>query len=68
LSELRSRLAGALRIEFEHAQEQSQSRLREAIDPYSRFVRAEHLRWTDARGTLSALRDRAATFRDRLAA
>jgi len=68
VSELRSRLAGALRTEFEHAQEQSQSRLREAIDPYSRFVRAEHVRWTDARGTLSALRDRAATFRDRLAA
>ena len=68
VSELRSRLAGALRTEFEHAQEQSQSRLRQAIDPYSRFVRAEQSRWTDARATLSALRDSAATFRDRLAA
>lgn len=68
ISELRSRLAEALRTEFEHAQEQSQSRLRQAIDPYSRFVRAEQSRWTDARVTLSALRDSAATFRDRLAA
>ena len=68
VSELRARLADALRTEFEHAQEQSQSRLRQAIDPYSRFVRAEQSRWTDARVTLSALRDSAAAFRDRLAA
>ncbi len=68
VSDLRQRLARALRIEFERAQEQSAARIAQAIDPYSRFVRAEQARWMDARAALSALRDRAASFRDRLAA
>ncbi len=46
---LRDRLADALRIEFERAQEQSRARIEQAIAPYSRFVRAEHARWTEAR-------------------
>jgi len=65
---LRARLAGALRTEFERAQEQSAARIANAVDPYSRFVRAEQGRWLDARTTLGALRDRAAAFRDKLAA
>jgi hypothetical protein len=68
VSALRERLATALRTEFERAQEQSRTRISGAVDPYSRFVRAEQTRWSDARRTLSALRDRAGSFRERLAA
>jgi small GTP-binding protein len=68
VSALRERLAHALRIEFERAQEGSASRIANAVDPYSRFVRAEQARWTEARQTLSTLGDRAASFRGRLAA
>ena len=59
VSTLRAKLAEALRTEFERAQEQSRSRIDEAVAPYSRFVRAEQERWTEARATLGALRDRA---------
>ena len=65
---LRHRLADALRIEFERAQEQSRARIEQAIAPYSRFVRAEQARWTEALTSLASLRSRAATFRGHLAA
>jgi small GTP-binding protein len=65
---LRTRLADALRSEFERAVAQSQSRIEQAVAPYDRFVRAEHSRWTQARTALATLRDRAGRFRDRLAA
>ncbi len=68
VSDLRGRLAGALRTEFERAQEQSRDRIARAVEPYSRFVRAEQTRWRSARDTLGALRDRAAAFRNTLAA
>lgn len=68
LSSLRERLSGALRAEFERAQEQSAQRIANAIDPYSRFVRAEQARWLEARIVLSTLRDRANAFREKLAA
>jgi small GTP-binding protein len=68
VSALRARLAEALRNEFERAQQQSRSRIEEAVAPYSRFVRAERERFTEARTTLRSLRDQAGTFRDRLAA
>ena len=68
VSALRERLSAALRTEFERAQEQGRVRIAGAVEPYSRFVRAEQSRWTEARRTLSALRDRAGAFRDRLAA
>jgi hypothetical protein len=68
VSALRVKLAEALRSEFERAQEQGRSRIDDAVAPYSRFVRAERERWTGARAALSALRDRAGAFRDRLAA
>jgi small GTP-binding protein len=68
VSALRAKLAEALRTEFERAQAQGRSRIDEAVAPYSRFVRAEGERWADACGALTALRDRAAAFRDRLAA
>jgi small GTP-binding protein len=59
---LRANLAGALRTEFERAQEQSRQRLAEAVAPYARFVRAEERRWEDAGRTLAALRDRTKAF------
>jgi small GTP-binding protein len=65
---LRERLSSALRTEFERAQEAGATRMSQAIDPYSRFVRAEQTRWADARQALASLRDRAASFRKRLAA
>jgi small GTP-binding protein len=65
---LRARLAAALRSEFERARDDSRTRIDQAIAPYSRFVRAEHGRWTEARTVLAGLRDRAGTFRERLAA
>jgi small GTP-binding protein len=68
VSALRDRLGSALRTEFLRAQEQSAERIANAVDPYSRFVRAEQTRWLEARTTLSALRDRASAFRDQLAA
>jgi small GTP-binding protein len=68
MSDLRARLAGALRSEFERAQQSSMSRIQQAVDPYSRFVRAEETRWLETRATLTSLRDKASRFRDRLAA
>jgi small GTP-binding protein len=68
ISALRERLAVALRSEFERAQEQGRGRIAHAVEPYSRFVRAEQSRWTEARRMLVALRDRAGSFRERLAA
>jgi hypothetical protein len=68
MSELRARLAEALRAEFERARERGRTRIDGAIAPYSLFVRAERDRWTEAKSILSSLRDQAANFRDRLAA
>jgi small GTP-binding protein len=68
ISTLRVKLGESLRNEFERAQQQGRSRIEEAVAPYSRFVRAEQERWTNARAALGALRDRAGSFRDRLAA
>lgn len=68
VSALRERLSRALRTEFEGTQQAGATRMARAIEPYSRFVRAEQSRWAEARQTLSALRDRAALFRKRLAA
>lgn len=64
---LRERLSRALRTEFDRAQQQSADRIALAVDPYSRFVRSEQQRWTDARTTLRQLSESAATFRARLA-
>ena len=66
MSELRERLAGTLRTEFERAVRQSTERIDAAIAPYGRFVRAEHERWSEAGEQLSMLHDQAATFRRQL--
>jgi small GTP-binding protein len=68
VTELRQRLGATLRTEFERAQEQSAARIARAVDPYSRFVRAEQGRWQQAHTHLSALRDHATAFLRELAA
>ena len=68
ISDLRARLAGTLRREFERAQLRGTARIDDAIAPYSRFVRAERERFGEARSVLGGLRDQARTFRDRIAA
>ena len=68
VSQLRARLAHALRVEFERARDRGRTRIDDAVAPYSRFVRAERERWTEAKSVLISLRDQAATFRSRLAA
>jgi hypothetical protein len=67
LSALRERLTTALRDEFETATAQSSDRIARAVEPYSRFVRAEQAQWTECRNSLSALRGRARSFLDGLA-
>jgi small GTP-binding protein len=64
ITQLRQSLAEALRGAFARAVEHSRQRMRGAIDPYSRFVRAEHARWSDTRMTLSRLRARSEALRD----
>jgi GTP-binding protein EngB required for normal cell division len=58
MTELRARLATALRTEFEGAQERSRLRLTDAVAPYTRFVRAEQAKWTGLQRTLEELRGR----------
>ena len=60
VTDLRARLVGALRREFESSQERGAQRLADGIGPYSRFVRAEHARWEAVRTALAAWRSRAA--------
>ncbi|MGE0361124.1 MAG: dynamin family protein [Vicinamibacterales bacterium] len=62
ISDLRQRLAAALRGEFATARSRSAQRLAESIAPYSRFVRAEQAKWTDARTALEAWRAKAAAL------
>jgi small GTP-binding protein len=65
---LRGQLAEALRTEFERATAQSRARIATAVEPYSRFVRAEQALWRDTTTTLTALRDRTTRLREELAA
>jgi hypothetical protein len=67
VADLRVRLKSALKTEFERAREQSGHRLGEAVAPYARFVQAEARRWTDAKQSLSQLRERSAAFLAQLA-
>ena len=62
MAALRARLTSALRTEFERAREQSGHRLGDAVAPYARFVHAEERRWSEARQTLTRLRERTAAF------
>ena len=56
VADLRQRLATALRTEFVAARDRSVQRMTDSIGPYSRFVRAEQAKWTDARAILERWR------------
>ena len=47
----------ALNGEFDREIEQSLARIREAISPYTRFVRTEHIRLSDGQNELVRIRD-----------
>lgn len=64
ISDLRARLSGALRNEFESARDRSTHRLGDGIAPYSRFVRAEQTRWSEVRTALEDWRRRATALVD----
>jgi len=51
--ELRTKLVEVVRRQFEAELSRSVEGMREAIAPYTRFVRAEHGRMTDARGAIA---------------
>jgi small GTP-binding protein len=55
ISELRAQLAVALRTQFEHEIERSLQHIQEAIAPYTRFVRSERNKLTEAQSSLEAL-------------
>ncbi|CAN5890680.1 dynamin family protein [soil metagenome] len=52
---LRARLSEVVTRQFETELARSAERMREAIAPYTRFVRTEHARMTEARSTLAEL-------------
>jgi hypothetical protein len=54
---MRRQLMESITSQFEREVERSLDRVREAISPYSRFVRSEHERLSTARLDLSSLRD-----------
>jgi chromosome segregation ATPase len=63
---MRTRLMEALTAQFDHELERSLQRLREAMGPYTRFVRSERERLADARGSLRELRERLLALRERV--
>jgi small GTP-binding protein len=56
IADLRQRLTSALRREFVAARDRSMQRMTDSIGPYSRFVRAEQAKWTDAHTALERWR------------
>jgi small GTP-binding protein len=54
---VRSQLLEALTGQFDREIEQSLARIRDAIAPYTRFVRAEHIRLSDGQNELVRIRD-----------
>jgi hypothetical protein len=63
---MRERLMSALTGQFDHEMERSLVRLREAMGPYTRFVRSERERLTDARESLRGLRERLHALKERV--
>ena len=57
VTDLREQLMNALNGQFDREIEQSLARIREAIAPYTRFVRAEHIRLSDGQNELVRIRD-----------
>jgi small GTP-binding protein len=63
---MRVRLMSALTGQFDHELERSLQRLREAMGPYTRFVRSEGERLAAARESLRGLRERLLTLKERV--
>jgi small GTP-binding protein len=66
ISELRSRLMAALKEQFEHESERSLVRIREAVAPYTRFVRAERDRFIHMREQIDEVTASMAGLRQRV--
>src|ERR687893_1274334 len=65
---LRKRLGEVVRRQFEVESSRSVERMREAIAPYTRFVRSEHARMTSAREDLAALDAETRSLKDEISA
>ena len=56
VSDLREQLAQALRAQFEHEIERSLQQIQEAIAPYTRFVRSERNKLSEAQSSLEEMK------------
>src|SRR5215213_7393703 len=65
---LRERLAEEVRRQFNTELDRSVERMREAIAPYTRFVRTEHARMTEARSALAEITEGVETLRAEIGA
>jgi hypothetical protein len=65
---LRMRLGEVVRRQFEVESNRSVERMREAIAPYTRFVRSEHARMTSAGEDLAALDAESRALKDEISA
>src|ERR687893_2577036 len=65
---LRKRLGEGVRRQFDAEMERSIESMREAIAPYTRFVRAEHARMTQARSDLSEITEEVEALRAEIGA
>ena len=65
---LRKRLGEVVRRQFETESNRSVERMREAIAPYTRFVRSEHARMTSAREDLAAIDAETLALKDEISA
>lgn len=65
---LRSRLSETMRRQFDSELERSIERIREAIAPYTRFVRTEHARMTEAQESLGKIEQEVEALRGEIGA
>ncbi len=65
---LRERLGEVVRRQFDAELERSIQRMREAIAPYTRFVRTEHARMTEARSALAEITEEVQSLRAEIGA
>src|SRR5215217_3980651 len=65
---LRERLGEEVRRQFNTELDRSVERMREAITPYTRFVRTEHARMTEARSALAEITEGVETLRAEIGA
>ncbi|MDQ4043707.1 MAG: dynamin, partial [Actinomycetota bacterium] len=65
---LRERLGEVVRRQFDTELDRSVERMREAISPYTRFVRTEHARMTEARSALAKITEEVESLRAEIGA